>query len=111
MNISKNQHVFESILAPTLVAAPSFECLRIFEGAKEHVPERNVREVVCVMAKLMMDPVRFWPLENETNPRGRFDIPMIEELPDCDENGVITSSADAGAKQWIHNQTAQDGIK
>jgi hypothetical protein len=35
---------------------------------------------------------------------------MIEELPDRDQNGVKTSSADACAKQWINNQTAQYGI-
>src|ERR1700675_495701 len=110
MNISKNQHVLESILAPTLVAAPSLECLRIFEGAKEHVPERNVREVVCVMTELMMDPMRFWPLENETNPRWRFDIPMIEKFSQRDEHSVISSCADAATEQRIHNQTAQDGI-
>jgi len=110
VNISKNQHVLESILTPTLVTAPSFECLRIFEGAKEHVPERNVPEVVCMMTELMMDPMRFWPLENETNPRGRFDIPMIEEFSERDEHSVISSCADAATEQRIHDQTAQDGI-
>jgi hypothetical protein len=62
------------------------------------------------MTELMMNPMRFRPLEKKADPRGRFDIPMVEELPDCDENGVITSGVDAGAKQWVHNQTAQDGI-
>jgi hypothetical protein len=38
MNIAKEQHVFESILAPSLITASAFECLRIFERAKEHVP-------------------------------------------------------------------------
>jgi hypothetical protein len=62
------------------------------------------------MMELMMDPMRFGPLKNKADPRGRFDIPMIEEFSDCDQNGVITSGADAGAEQWIHDQTAQDGI-
>ena len=110
MKIAKDQHVFESVLAPSLITASAFECLRIFERAKEHVPEWDVREIVGVMAELMMNPMRFRPLENKANPGRRLDIPMIEELPNCDENGVITSGADAGAKQWIHNQTAQDGI-
>src|SRR6476620_1266719 len=38
MNIAKEQHVFESILTPSLITASAFECLRIFERAKEHVP-------------------------------------------------------------------------
>ena len=103
MNIAKYQHVFEPILTPNLIAAASSECLGIFEGAKEYVPKRNVREVVGVMAELMMDAMRFGPLENEAESRGSFDVPMVEEFRDCDENGVIAGSTDAGAKQWIHN--------
>jgi hypothetical protein len=38
MNIAKEQHVLESILAPSLITALAFECLRIFERPKEHVP-------------------------------------------------------------------------
>ena len=98
MNITKEQHVFEPVFAPTLVAAASFECSWVFECAKEHVPKRDVREIIGVMAELMMDAMRFGPLENETEPRGSFDIPVIEEFPDCDENGVIARSVNAGAK-------------
>jgi len=31
MNVAKGEHVFESVFAPTLVAAASFECSRVFE--------------------------------------------------------------------------------
>ena len=62
------------------------------------------------MTELMMNPMRFRALENKANPGRRFDIPMIEELPDSDQKSVIPSGVDAGAKQWIHNQTAQDRI-
>ena len=110
MNIAKEQHVFEPILAPSLIPTFAFECLGIFEGAKEHVPYWDIREVIGVMTKLMMNPMRFRPLENEANPRRRFDVPMIEEFSHCDQNGIIPSGAHAGAKQWIHNQTAEDGI-
>jgi hypothetical protein len=110
VNIAEEQHVFESILAPLFVSASTFESLWILEGAKEHVPQRDVREVVGVMTKLMMNPVRLRPLEKETNPRRRFDIPMIEKLSDRDQNGVITSGAHTGPKQWKQNQATQDGI-
>jgi hypothetical protein len=60
--------------------------------------KRNVCEVVGVMAELMMDAMRFGPLENEAEPRWSLDVPMIEEFPDCDENGVIARGAKAGAK-------------
>jgi hypothetical protein len=98
MNIAKDQHVFKAILTPTLVTAASFECLGIFECAKEYVPKWNVREVVGVMAELMMDAMRFGPLENEAEPQGSLDVPMIEEFPDRDENGVIARGANAGPK-------------
>ena len=98
MNIAKDQPVFKAILTPTLVTAASFECLGIFERAKEYVPKWNVREVVGVMAELMMDAMRFGSLENEAEPPGSFDVPMIEEFPYCDENGVIARGANAGAK-------------
>ena len=103
MNVAKNQHVFESFFAPALVAAAALECFRIFESAKEDVPQWNVREVVGMMTELMVDPMRLWPLENEPNPRRRFDVPMVEEFSYGDENRVITGSADADSKQWIHN--------
>ena len=98
MNISKNKHVLETIFTPALVPAAAFKFPRIFERAKKHVPNRNVREVVCVMAELMMNPMRFWSLENKTEPRGSFDIPMIEEFPDRDKDCVIASGADAAAE-------------
>jgi hypothetical protein len=57
MNITEEQHVLESILAPTLVAAAPFESFRISKCAEDHVPDWNIREVVCVVLKLMMNPV------------------------------------------------------
>jgi hypothetical protein len=98
MNIAKDQHVFKAILTPTLVSAASCESVGIFECSKEQVPKWNVSEVVGVMAELMMDAMRFGPLENEAEPRGSFNVPMIEEFPDCDENRAVSRSADAGAK-------------
>ena len=110
VNIAEKQHLFEPILAPPLVSASTFECLWILEGAKEHVPQRDVREVIGVMTEFMMHPMRFRSLENKTNPRGRFDVPMIEELSNGNKDGVITSGTNTGAEQWIYNQTAKDGV-
>ena len=55
MDIPKNEHVFKTIFPPILVTAASLELLWILEGAKQHVPNGDVREVVGVVAKLMMD--------------------------------------------------------
>ena len=98
MNITEEEHVFEPILTPNLVTAASFKCFGIFECAKEDVPKGNVREVIGVVAEPMMYTMRFGPLENEAKPRGSCDVPVIEEFPDCDENGVIARRANAGAK-------------
>ena|SRR6266496_1534027 len=102
MNIAKDQHVLEAILTPTLVAALSLKRFRIFERAKKYVPQRNVREVVGVMTELMMDPMRFGSLEDEAEPCGSFDVPMVEDFSDCNEDRVITGGANAGAKQRIY---------
>lgn len=110
VNVSKEQHVFEPTLAPPFVAASAFKCFWILERAKEHVPQRDVREVVSVMTKLMMNPMGFRPLENEADPRRCCDVPMIEKLPAGDQNGVVRSGTHGGAEQRIHNQTAQDRI-
>ena len=98
MNITEKQHVLESILAPTLVAAAPIESFRILKCAENHVPNWNVREVVCVVLKLMMNPVGFRPLEDESDPRRSLDVPMIEEFTERDENGVIACSSHASAK-------------
>jgi hypothetical protein len=57
VHISKKQHVLEPIFAPALVAAMTFEFCRILECSEKHVPNWDVREIVGVMAKLMMDPM------------------------------------------------------
>lgn len=98
MNIAEDQHVFEPVLAPTLVTAFPFKLFWIFKRAKEHVPKWNVGEIVCMMTKLMMNAMGFRPLEDESEPSGSVDVPMIQEFPDCDEDGVIASGTDAGAK-------------
>lgn len=98
MNITKDEHVFEPIFTPSLVPAASSECLGIFECAEEYVPKWNVREVVGVMTELVMDAMRFGPLENEAKPRRGFDVPMIKEFADRDENCVIPRGANADAE-------------
>jgi hypothetical protein len=101
MNIAKKQHVFESILAPPLISASAFEFLWIFERTEEHVPQRNIREVVGVMTELVVNPMRFRSLEDIADPRGRVDVPMIEEFTDRDQNCEIASGAYASTKEWI----------
>jgi hypothetical protein len=55
MNVSKGDHVFESILAPIVETAAADETMWVDECPEEHVPNRQVGEVVGVMAELMMD--------------------------------------------------------
>jgi hypothetical protein len=62
------------------------------------------------MMELMMDPMRFGPLKNETKPRGSLDVPVIEKFSERDQYSIISSGANAAPKKRIHNQAAQDGI-
>lgn len=98
VNIAKNEHVLEPILAPTLVPAASVECLRILEGIKEDVPKWDIREIIRVMPELMMHAMRFRSLKNEADPCGGFDIPMIEKFSDRNEDGVVASGTHTAAE-------------
>ena len=98
MNIPKSEHVLEPIFPPTLVAAVSSELFRILKCAEENVPQRDVRKVVGMMAELMMDAVRFWPLEDESKPRRRVDVPVIKEFTDRNKNCVVSRGSNAAAE-------------
>ena|SRR5947207_2328070 len=98
MNVTKSQHVLEAAFTPIFIAASTFEGLRVFESSKEHVPKWDVREVIRVMTKLMMNAMRFGSLENETEPGGGFNVPVIEEFSDCDQDSVIARCTHAAAE-------------
>ena len=51
------ERIVESILAPIIEATRRGETVRIPKRLEQHVPDRQVREVVGVMAILMMDPM------------------------------------------------------
>ena len=63
VKISKSEHVLEAIFAPRLVPASGFENVGILECAEKNVPKGNVGKIACMVAKLMMDPMRFWTLK------------------------------------------------
>src|SRR5437762_906835 len=110
VDIAKREHVFEAILAPAFVTAASIELFWIFERAEEHVPNRQVGEIIGVMTKLMMDAMGFRSLKDEAEPRGSFDVPVVEEFSERNQERVIAGGLDAGAKQWVDNQTAEQRI-
>ena len=68
VNVSKSEHVFEAIFAPWLITAFAFKNVGIFECAEKNVPKRNIGKIVCMVAKLMMDPMRFGTLKDESQP-------------------------------------------
>ena len=55
VNIAKGEHVLESIFTPTLIPATTSKLLWVLEGAEDHIPDRNVGEVVGVMSELMVN--------------------------------------------------------
>ena len=80
MNISKGEMVVEAVLAPFLVAAADGRIVGILVGAKHHVPNRKVCEVLRVVPVLVMDPVCFRALHEATQPTGGVDVPVVEKL-------------------------------
>ncbi|MEN3368612.1 MAG: hypothetical protein V7609_755 [Verrucomicrobiota bacterium] len=111
MHIAKSEHVVKAIFPPIFVAAASAKLCRVLEGAEEHVPDRQVREIVGVMTKLMMNAMRLRPLEKVADPGRRLDVPMIEELADCDEQRVVTRGSDVTAEERIDDHAADNGIE
>ena len=110
MDIAKCEHVLESIFSPTLVAALAPELFRILECLEKNIPERDVGEIVCVMTELVMDAMRLRSLKDEAEPRGSFDVPVVEEFSERNQDRVIAGGLDAGAKQRVDNQTAEQRI-
>jgi hypothetical protein len=98
VNVSKSEHVLEAIFAPRLVTTSGFENVGILECAKKKVPKGKVGKIACMVAKLMMDPMRFWALKDESKPWRRPNIPVIEKFTDGDEDRVVTCRAKAAAK-------------
>ena len=68
VKISKSEHVLEAIFAPRLVPASGFENVGILECAEKNVPKGNVGKIACMVAKLMMNPMRFGALKDESQP-------------------------------------------
>jgi hypothetical protein len=68
VNVSKSEHVLEAIFAPRLITASAFENVGIFEGAEKNVPKRNIGKIAHMVAKLMMDPMRFGTLKDKSQP-------------------------------------------
>lgn len=68
VNVSESEHVLEAIFAPGLITASAIENVGIFECAEKNVPKRNVGKIARMVAKLMMDPMRFGTLKDESQP-------------------------------------------
>ena len=98
MKIMKDEHVFKAVFPPVLVTAAALELGRVAESAEQNVPDWKISKIVRVMAELVVNAVRFGPLEKKSNPGGCVDIPVIEELADGDRDGVIASGCDTASK-------------
>jgi len=68
VNISKSEHVLEAVFTPAFEAAACVKGFRIFECAEENVPKRNIGKIIGVMTELMVDPMRFRALKDESQP-------------------------------------------
>jgi len=80
MNVAPEEHFAETLFESRLEAALRVPLPRISKGAKEHVPQRQVRIVERVNAFFVMDAVAFRPLEQKAQPIRRAHIPVINEF-------------------------------
>ena len=63
VDIAERDHVVEPILSPIFIAAALSESGRIFERSEKNVPDRQVGKIIRMMPELMIDAMRFGPLE------------------------------------------------
>ena len=78
---SSIEHNFRS--APGTESAGRGLRAGVLEGSEQHVPEREIGVVVAMPATQMMDAMAFGPLDQISQPMGRPDVPMVEELGDA----------------------------
>lgn len=89
VNISERQDVFETIFSPVIEPACRVEPSWILERFEQHVPNREIGEVIRVMFVLMMNAVGFRPLNNQAKPMRRVDVPVVEIFRYCGQQGVV----------------------
>ncbi len=111
VHIAKRHHVRKPFLLPRIETAAPREAARISEGAEDHVPERQVGEVIGVMTILMMQPMRFRSLHDQAQPARRPDIPVIKEFRQCAKEGAKLRGANATAEQRKNDRAAQKRIQ
>jgi hypothetical protein len=78
MSVLHQQHGADACAGRVFKADPASECLRIVEGSKEHVPQRQITKVAGVMITLMVQAMRFRTLNNVAEPTRRMNVPMLE---------------------------------
>jgi hypothetical protein len=98
MHISEYKHVFEPAFAPGVVSTATTEFGRIPECTEQHIPQRDVGEVMGVMTILVVYPMRLRPLEKISDPGRRLDIPVIKEFADRDQNRVVRGGPDRSSE-------------
>jgi hypothetical protein len=103
VDIAKCQHVVEAILPPSLVTALTSKFCRVLERAEENVPNGQVAEVIGVMAELMVHSVRFRSLEKVTEPSGCFNVPMVEEFSNRDQQSVIPRGLEVAPEERVND--------
>ena len=95
MEIAKREDILKPILFLAVESAPRNWLICIAKGPEEHVPDRKICEILSMVAVHVMNPVGFGALEEETHRAGSFDVPVIEKLRDCGNEGSQTGGFQA----------------
>jgi hypothetical protein len=78
VDVLKHQHFPELFFCALRETAALSELGRVFVGAKQTIPQRDVPEIVLVHVVLVMDGMELGGLNEEAQPFGRPDVGVIE---------------------------------
>lgn len=91
-------------------AAGSLPSARIAEGAEEHVPQRQIGEVIPVYSLLMMDAVTLGSLKQKTEPVWGADVPVIYELGEAAHQYCAGCCGGPDAHSEIEDDTREQAV-
>src|SRR5580658_8233408 len=111
VDIVECQHAHQSLLSALRETATRDEFDLILIGAEQAVPQRDVGEVSCMHAILMMNGMQFGGLDEKAQPAGRADVRVVEILAGRGKEVVPKTSRQGTTQNRIKNGRAESRVR
>src|SRR6266849_932383 len=111
MDVHAAQHLSQSEFTVRAESASRVPLLRVPKRPEQHVPEGKIGIVERVHAFLMVDAVALRPLESESQPVRRGDIPVIDEFCETAEHHRCRGRSGLDSHSGIQNEAADETVE